>query len=94
MTPTCLAKPSNLESKFNNNEYDIQLHNLITEVNKINNDVKNGKISQEKANETVSFLIDDPRYNQVKLKKQIVEREYETAINETPPMIPKTHNDP
>lgn len=35
MTPTCIAKPLNLESKFNNTEYNMQLRDMIVEITKL-----------------------------------------------------------
>ena len=90
MSSTCLAASSDLKSKFNDNEYQTQLHNLTIELNKIKDDVKNGKISQEKANGTIKSFIDDPRYNQVKIKKQIVEQEYEVYVNKKPDLTPNS----
>jgi len=75
------------KSRFNDTEYNIQLKDMIVEINKLNDDVELGRITQETANKTVASLIDDPRYNQVKLKKQIVEREHEILLrNERPPL--------
>lgn len=88
MTPTCMAKPLELESKYNDTEYYMQLQDMIKEINKLYDDVEQGKITQETANETAASLIDDPRYNQVKLKKQIVEREYELLHRNRSPRIP------
>lgn len=90
MSSTCLATSPDLKSKFNDNEYQIQLHNMVNDINKIKDDIKNGKISQEKANGVISSLIDDPRYNQVKMKKQIVEQEYGNEINTKSELIPNS----
>ncbi|MCC4770285.1 hypothetical protein FXV91_08790 [Methanosarcina sp. DH2] len=51
MTPTCMAKPLNLESKFNDTEYNMQLRDMIVEINKLYDDVEHGRITQEAANE-------------------------------------------
>lgn len=87
-TPTCVAQSSDLKSNFNNTEYNAQLHDMIVEINKLNDDVKHGKITQETANKTAASLIDDPRYNQVKLKKQIVEKNHEILLRNHRPPIP------
>ena len=83
----CTAESLDLENKFNDTEYNIQLKDMIVEINKLDDDVGLGRITQETANKTAASLIDDPRYNQVKLKKQIVEREHEILLrNERPPL--------
>ncbi len=82
MTPTCMAESLDLEDEFNDTEYNMQLRDMIVEINKLNDDVEQGRITQETANKTISYLIDDPRYNQVKLKKQIDERDQEILLRD------------
>jgi polyhydroxyalkanoate synthesis regulator phasin len=77
-----MAKPLNLESRFNDTEYNMQLRNMIVEINKLYDDVEHGRITQETANKTMVSLIDDPRYSQVKLKKQIDERDQEILLRD------------
>jgi len=76
------------KSKFNDTEYNMQLQDMIVEINKLKDDVEQGKIAQETANKTMTSLINDPRYNQVNLKKQIVEREHEFSLRNQRPPIP------
>jgi hypothetical protein len=77
-----MAKPLNLESRFNDTEYNMQLRDMIVEINKLYDDVEHGRITQETANKTAVSLIDDPRYSQVKLKKQIDERDQEILLRD------------
>ena len=88
MSSTCLAASPDLKSTFKESEYKVQLQNLINMVNKINDDLKNGKISQDQANNTYKYILDDPQFNQIKIKKQIVEQEYNASINKKPDIIP------
>ncbi|MDW5549485.1 MAG: hypothetical protein SA398_04475 [Methanosarcina sp.] len=76
------------KSKFNDTEYNMQLQNMIVEINKLNDDVEKRRITQETTNKTMASLINDPRYNQVKLKKEIVEREHEFSLRNKRPPIP------
>uniref|UniRef100_UPI000AEE51D5 hypothetical protein n=1 Tax=Methanosarcina barkeri TaxID=2208 RepID=UPI000AEE51D5 len=78
----CTAESLDLENKFNDTEYNIQLKDMIVEINKLDDDVGLGRITQETANKTAASLIDDPRYNQVKLKKQIDERDHEILLRD------------
>ncbi|WP_156151192.1 hypothetical protein [Methanosarcina sp. WWM596] len=75
-------------SKFNDTEYNIQLQDMIAEINKLKDDVENGRITQEAANKTITSITDDPRYNQIKLKKEIVEREHAFLLRNKRPPIP------
>lgn len=87
---TCVAASSDLKSTFDESEYKVQLQNMATEIHKINDDVKNGKISQDQANNTLIHLLDDPQYNQIKIKKQIVEQKRNAYLNRKPSLIPGT----
>lgn len=82
MTPTCMAKSLDLENEFNDTEYNMQLRDMIVEINKLYDDVEQGKITQETANKTRASLIDNPRYNQVKLKKQLDKRDHEILLRD------------
>jgi hypothetical protein len=52
-----MAKPLNLESKFNDTEYNMQLRDMIVEINKLYDDVEHGRITQEAANEKRWYLL-------------------------------------
>ena len=66
---------------------------MKNEINKINDDVKKGDISKEDANKKIKSLIDDPKYYQIKIKKQITEQERE-ALKNNPPYLKLDPNSP
>ncbi len=71
-------------------EYKKQINELINEVRKIRDKVKNGELTPEKAKKEILSLIDNPKYNQIKLMKEIVEskRKYELE-HEKPKRVPQ-----
>ncbi|ADC65360.1 hypothetical protein Ferp_1202 [Ferroglobus placidus DSM 10642] len=74
-------------------EYIRQINELASEVKKIREKAKNGELTPDEAKRKILSLIDDPKYNQVKLMKEIVEskRTYELE-HEKPKRHPQSMN--
>jgi len=88
---TVMANEIAKQAKYvDEKEYKKQINELVNEVRKIRDQVKKGELTPEKAKKEILSLIDNPKYSQIKLMKEIVEskRKYELE-HEKPKRVPQ-----